>query len=170
MKYYFFNMKLQPRFETLREKKLVGQHLTMSLANNLTAQLWARFMPLRKIIQDTVNTSLYSLQIYPTDYFQPFNPANTFVKWAAVEVSNFENVPAEMETLIVPSGEYVVFHYKGDSRNGAEVFRYIFSEWLPQSGYVLDHRPHFELLGEKYKNESADSEEEIWIPVKKINV
>lgn len=170
MKYYFFSMKLQPRFETLHEKKLVGQHLTMSLANNLTAQLWARFMPLRKIIQDTFDTSLYSLQIYPADYFQPFNPANTFVKWAAVEVSGFENVPAEMETLVVPSGEYAVFHYKGDSRNGVELFRYIFSEWLPQSGYVLDHRPHFELLGEKYKNESADSEEEIWIPVRKISV
>jgi AraC family transcriptional regulator len=30
----------------------------------------------------------------------------------------------------------------------------------------LDNRPHFEILGEKYKQGSPDSEEEIWIPVK----
>jgi len=37
---------------------------------------------------------------------------------------------------------------------------------LPNSDYELDNRPHFEILGKKYKNNSADSEEEIWIPVK----
>jgi len=30
----------------------------------------------------------------------------------------------------------------------------------------LDNRPHFEVLGEKYKNGDPESEEEIWIPVK----
>jgi AraC family transcriptional regulator len=30
---------------------------------------------------------------------------------------------------------------------------------------VLDNRPHFEILGEKYKQGSTDAEEEIWIPV-----
>jgi len=43
---------------------------------------------------------------------------------------------------------------------------YIMSQWLPNSKYILDHRPHFELLGAKYKNNSPDSEEEVWIPIK----
>jgi AraC family transcriptional regulator len=42
---------------------------------------------------------------------------------------------------------------------------YIFNTWLPKSGYQLDRRPHFEILGEKYKNNNPDSEEEIWIPI-----
>jgi AraC family transcriptional regulator len=42
-----------------------------------------------------------------------------------------------------------------------------FSTWLPDSEYRLDVRPHFEVLGEKYKNDDPESEEEIWIPIKK---
>lgn len=38
--------------------------------------------------------------------------------------------------------------------------------WLPASDYNLDNRPHFEVLGEKYKNNDPTSEEEIWIPIK----
>ena len=47
------------------------------------------------------------------------------------------------------------------------IFQYIFSEWIPQSDYSVDDRPHFEVLGAKYKNNDPDSEEEIWIPIKK---
>jgi AraC family transcriptional regulator len=32
--------------------------------------------------------------------------------------------------------------------------------------YELDDRPHFEILGDKYKNNDPNSEEEIWIPIK----
>ncbi|MGK2861531.1 MAG: GyrI-like domain-containing protein [Chitinophagaceae bacterium] len=46
------------------------------------------------------------------------------------------------------------------------MFSYIFNTWLPPSGYDLDNRPHFEILGEKYKNDDPLSEEEIWIPIK----
>ncbi|RYE38364.1 MAG: GyrI-like domain-containing protein, partial [Sphingobacteriales bacterium] len=42
----------------------------------------------------------------------------------------------------------------------------IFTEWLPNSAYELDDRPHFELLGSKYKNDDAESEEEIFVPVR----
>jgi AraC family transcriptional regulator len=34
------------------------------------------------------------------------------------------------------------------------------------SGYEIDARPHFEILGSKYVNADAESEEEIWIPIK----
>jgi AraC family transcriptional regulator len=37
---------------------------------------------------------------------------------------------------------------------------------LPNSAYALDDRAHFEVLGEKYKNNDPSSEEEIWIPIK----
>jgi AraC family transcriptional regulator len=44
-------------------------------------------------------------------------------------------------------------------------FACIFATWLPSSKYVLDHRPHFEILGDKYKNDNLKFEEEIWTPV-----
>jgi AraC family transcriptional regulator len=65
----------------------------------------------------------------------------------------------------LPSGLYAVFDYKGSS-NDQSIFLYIFGSWLPNSGYNLDDRPHFEVLGNKYKNNDPTSEEEIWIPIK----
>ncbi len=155
----------EPQIRDMSEKKLIGVHRMMSLANNLTGMLWATFMPRRKEIFNAKSPDLYSMQIYPADYFLNFNPATTFEKWAALEVWDFENVPDGMEAFNLNAGLYAVFNYKGPG-NDPGVFQYIFSEWIPQSEYQLDTRPHFELLGEKYKNEDPESEEEIWIPVK----
>mgnify|MGYP003574991976 CR=1 FL=1 len=157
---------MTPTIKTISAKKLIGMHLIMSLVNNKTGELWSNFMPNRKEIANAIGADLYSLQVYKEDYFTLFNPAAEFEKWALTEVHDFDAVPQGMETFNLQGGLYAIFHYKGNPENGAEVFRYIFQEWLPQSGYRLDDRPHFEMLGDKYKNGSDDSEEEIWIPIK----
>ncbi len=157
---------MTPEIKILTEKLLVGLHLEMSVADNWTGELWRSLMMRRKEIQNNVDGNLISLQVYTENYFAPFHPANRFTKWAAVEVSGAENIPADMELFHLTGGLYAVFHYHGDPRNGAQTFQYIYGSWLPQSGYDLDNRPHFEVLGEKYRNDSPDSEEEIWIPIK----
>jgi AraC family transcriptional regulator len=157
---------MEPRIETLTAKKLIGKRLVMSLSENKTSALWRSFMPRRKEIQNQIGSELYSLQVYDPAYFSNFNPTREFVKWAAVEVSAVDLVPEEMETFMLPGGLYAVFLHKGAASTGPDTFQYIFGTWLPNSGYELDDRPHFELLGEKYKNDSPDSEEEIWIPIK----
>jgi AraC family transcriptional regulator len=157
---------MMPRFEILAEKKLVGKRLKMSLAKNTTSQLWSSFMPRRKEIVHAITTDLISMQVYDASHsFSTFDFHAAFDKWAAIEVSDFSSVPEGMETFTLPGGLYAVFHYKGRSTD-PEIFRYIFGTWLPQSDYVPDHRPHFEILGEKYRNNDPESEEEIWIPVK----
>ena len=159
------NHTIQPEIKKLTEKKLVGMHLTMSLTDNKTGMLWRDFMPRRHEIVNRLNNDVISLQVYPENYYQNFNPATAFIKWASAEVKDFSSVPDGMHTLIVPSGEYAIFHYKGSSRD-TSIFQYIFSQWLPQSDFVLDHRPHFEILGDRYKNDDPSSEELICIPVK----
>ena len=42
----------------------------------------------------------------------------------------------------------------------------ILTKWLPHSNYNLDDRPHFNVLGDKYKNNDPDSEEDVYIPIK----
>ncbi|MDB5256005.1 MAG: AraC family transcriptional regulator [Chitinophagaceae bacterium] len=156
----------EPRFEQLIEKKLVGKHLPMSLANNRTMELWQSFMPHRKNIPNSLSTDLYSLQIYDAALdFKDFNLQTVFEKWALVEVSDFNEVPEGMEAFTLPGGWYAVFIHSG--LDFQPTFQKIFYEWLPASDYVLDQRPHFEILGAKYKNNSPDSEEEVWVPVKK---
>jgi AraC family transcriptional regulator len=158
---------MQPKIITIPEKKLIGMHMPMSLVQNKTVDLWRNFMPRRGEIKNKVNTEFISMQVYDPSYdFTNFDPAAQFEKWAAVEVNSFDHVPPEMEKFVLPSGLYAVFQYKGDLSGAANMFRYIFGEWLPNSGYTLDNRPHFEILGEKYKNNDPNSEEDIYIPIK----
>lgn len=153
-------------FVNTQDRKLIGKRLKMSLADNKTSELWQSFMPVRNRITNHLSTDLISLSVYPTGYFSDFNPTNEFEKWAAVEVYDFKNIPEEMERFTIPAGLYAIFHNKGLNTD-TNIFQYIFRTWLPNSEYILDNRPHFEVLGEKYKNNDPDSEEEIWIPVLK---
>jgi AraC family transcriptional regulator len=158
---------MEPRIINQYEKKLIGKHLSMSFAEDRTIELWKSFMPRRKEIRNSLTSDLISMQVYYNSlYFRNFDQNAIFEKWAAVEVSDFNTIPAEMEPFTLPGGLYAVFLHKGDASTGPITFRFIFETWLPRSGYNLDIRPHFEILGEKYKNDSPDSEEEIWIPIK----
>lgn len=158
---------MEPRIETLAPKKLVGLNLEMSFANNRTPELWRSFMPRRKEITNSVTTDLISMQVYgPTFDFTNFDPTAPFTKWATTEVGNFDAIPEGMEGFELPGGLYVVFLHVGDASTGPQIFGYIYGVWLPNSSFELDNRPHFELLGEKYKNNDPSSEEEIWIPIK----
>lgn len=151
---------------TINEKKLVGKRLTMSYANYTIGQLWGSFMPRRKEITNSLSNDLISLVVYKPNHFADYKPTNEFDRWATVEVSDFVNVPDEMDTFVLSSGLYAVFHYIGSSINIASFYQNIFTVWLPNSEYVIDDRPHFEVLGEKYKNNDPLSEEDIWIPIK----
>ncbi|MEZ5427579.1 MAG: GyrI-like domain-containing protein [Pyrinomonadaceae bacterium] len=157
---------MEPRIETLTEKKLVGRSIKMSFADNRTSDLWRGFMPRRKEIRNNIGEELYSIEIYPPFHFDNFDPNAEFEKWAAVEVESFEPVPDGMEKLVLPSGLYAVFIHRGPAGEGEKTYRYIFENWMPNSDFSLDDRPHFAKMGEKYRNDDPDSEEEIWIPVR----
>jgi AraC family transcriptional regulator len=159
---------MEPRLELVSGKKLVGTHLHMNMANNQTFLLWQNLMPRRREIRNAVNRELISMEVYDGSFdFRQFNAETYFDKWAAVEVSDFDHVPEGLETFTLPEGLYAVFTHYGPQSEGEKTYRHIFGTWLPASGYTVDHRPHFAVMGEKYKPTSADSEEEIWIPVKK---
>lgn len=157
---------IKPKIEVSPEKKFIGKRMTMSFAKNKTLELWENFMPRRKEIINKIGTELYSIEIYPLNYFDNFNPSNSFEKWAALEVTDFEIIPGNMESLISPAGKYAIFIHKGSASEGPKTYQYIFRTWLPKSDYLLDTRPHFAIMGEKYIGEDPNSEEELWIPIK----
>lgn len=157
---------MKPRIEMLAAKKLIGKHIVMSFSGNKTFELWRGFMPRRKEIQNGIGRDLYSIEVYPPPFWRSFSPDAEFGKWAAIEVTDFNSVPDDMETITVPDGLYAVFIHKGPASSGPKTYGYIFGTWLPGSDFSLDNRPHFALMGEKYKNDDPDSEEEIWIPIK----
>lgn len=159
-------MKIPPKIRTLDEKLFTGRKIEMSYAINKTTELWRSFMPSLKKIKNRLGVEFYSIEIYPTGFFKAINPETPFEKWAAVEISSNENIPEDFETIISPEGLYAVFTYKGTAVDAFSFYHYIFKTWLPKSEYILDDRPHFAIMGEKYKNNDPESEEEICIPVR----
>jgi AraC family transcriptional regulator len=155
---------MNPTIKTFPTTKFIGKNLIFTYADYRAFELWSSFMPRRKEIQNAIGMELYNIQINPENF--DFSPNTPFTKWAAVVVSSFDFVPDGMQTLEIPEGLYAVFKYKGDQSGAASFFNSIYTEWLPSSDYELDNRPQFEILGEKYKNNDPNSEEEIWIPVK----
>ncbi len=155
------------RTESISPKKLIGKHVRTNMIENKIPQLWASFMPRRNEIQNRMDDNFISMQLVDSlDYFRNFSPSTFFEKWACAEVNDLATIPNEMESFLLPAGMYAVFLHKGTASDAPKTFGYIFGTWLPQSEFELDHRPHFEVIGSKYNNNSPDSEEEVWIPIK----
>lgn len=158
---------MPPRFETIQEKTLVGMSLEMSFAADKTPILWRTFMPRRKEVESNSPHEFYSLQVFPVGFFDSFNPNTGFVKWALSETATNSPIPEGMQKFALPSGLYAVFIHHGPAAEAPKTYNYIFGEWLPQSDFVVDNRPHFEILPEGYNPMARDSEEEVWIPIRK---
>jgi AraC family transcriptional regulator len=157
---------MEARIELIKHKLLAGKKLTMSFSDNKTYELWHNFMPQKNKIPDIINNDLYSVEVYEAGHFDAFDPSRSFEKWAAVEVETYDCLPPEFEKLTIDKGLYAVFIHRGNEKQAIDTYHNIFYNWLPQSGYVIDYRPHLAIMGEKYKRDRLDSEEEIWIAVK----
>lgn len=66
---------------------------------------------------------VYDQPVHVTDLHQMFD------KWAAVQASDFNDLPTEMESFILSAGLYAIFQYKGLSTDTC-IFQYIFGTWL----------------------------------------
>ncbi|MQP23576.1 AraC family transcriptional regulator [Flavobacterium sp. LMO8] len=156
---------MEPITKTFPTTKFIGINSQFSYSDYRIGELWGKYMSRRNEIQNTIGTELFNIQINPENF--DFNPQTEFAKWAVVPVSNFDFIPEGMQRLIIEEGLYAVFNHVGEASKARETFGYIFGVWLPNSEYEFDNRPQFEILGEKYKNNDPNSEEEIWIPIKK---
>ena len=159
---------MEAKIQTLPETILIGMRLTMCVSQDKTRELWQTFMPQRHQIQHRVNPQqYYSVRRYTNILeFNKFTPDTLFEKWAAVKVSHSETIPEHMEKLVLTGGKYAIFIHKGPVHTFVKTLTYIFNNWLPHSPYQLDHRAHFEILGENYQPNDPHAEEEVWVPIK----
>ncbi|MGI9544523.1 MAG: GyrI-like domain-containing protein [Cyclobacteriaceae bacterium] len=158
----------KPKIIDAPERKLIGMRIKTSLSNDQTVSMWQRFMPRRKEIASAIDGIYYSVQVYPEHFkMADFTPETVFEKWAGIEVIEFTELPEGMESTTLASGKYAIFIHQGPMATFPKTLQYIYNTWLPQSGYELDSRPHFEIMGAKYKGPNdPNSEEEVWIPIR----
>ena len=154
---------INPRIIESTGFRLVGMKVRMTMNDNQTAKLWQSFMPRLKEINRDNNLGLYSVQVYP-EGFGMHTRDMLFDKWAATR-SEDPQLPNGMDELLVPAGLYAVFIHQGPISTFPQTIQHIFNVWMPDSDYVLDRRPQFEIMGPRYKGEHPDSEEEVWIPI-----
>ena len=156
---------MSPKIISIEKRTVIGMQSFMHHnEHRKIVALWQHFMPRQKEIQTRLNSEFIALQIY--DDFNVMD--KPFDIWACVEVISLKDIPDGMTSFIIPEGEYAVFNHKG--LDAANTYQSIMTEWLPTSGYQIDHRPHFQVMGDKYKNGHPDSEEEFYVPIKLLRV
>mgnify|MGYP000698795964 CR=1 FL=1 len=155
-----------PTIIEIKGKTLIGMSKSMSYTQDKTKELWQGFGPRIKSISHKKDNLMYSVNIYPTDFHEnSIDPDKRFVKWAAIEVNQKEKQEG-LDFLEIESGKYAVFLHKGTADNFRPLMEFIFNDWIPNSEYELDHRPHFEVLRPGYMPDDPNAEEEVWIPIK----
>ena len=72
------------------------------------------------------------------------------------------------KTMKVPSGKYAVFKHRGSLSNLHTVYREIYENWLPQSGYYANGTITFEMYTASPVALNLDELiTEVYIPIKK---
>lgn len=82
-----------------------------------------------------------------------------------VEVSEYANVPLELDGLRIPSQNYAVFRHDGHVSEIRRSWKTIFGEWSAQTERKLVDAPQFERYGEGFDPQTGFGDIEIWIPV-----
>ncbi|MFT4105064.1 MAG: AraC family transcriptional regulator [Lacrimispora sp.] len=78
-----------------------------------------------------------------------------------------KEIPEDMEEILIPAGTYAIFECIGRMPEGQQnVWKRIFTEWFPLSGYEMADGPQLEWYSQE-DTDSDDYKSEIWIPVRK---
>jgi AraC family transcriptional regulator len=155
----------EPQILETQAIELVGIAQDMNLMSMPIAELWKRFRSHEAVRTKSI-PNFYSVQHYhaPVD-LQNFSPAAIFTKWAAAPKEFFDDLPEECVSLFIPEGLYAQFEVIAPPTAAKEVFGFIYGEWLPKSGYQLDHRHQLEVLPHDYSTKGDQAREVIWIPI-----
>ena len=157
-----------PLIIDFRAMRLVGLNQQTTLDAQNPFELWRNFKKRLSEIHNRKSEVFYSIQVFndKTD-FGNFTPQTKFEKWAAVEITDVAaEIPEGMTELRIDSGKYAVFIHKGLPSEFSKTAEFIYGHWLPPAPYVLDNKPHFEVMQADYYPNDPNATEEVWVPIK----
>ena len=128
-------------------------------SQNEIPQLWGRFSPrMDEIKHRTREPIAYGVE----DNFD--EKTKEFDYLAAVKVDNTLDIPPGMVSWDVPEQTYAV--YTCTLPTIREAYDDMYHKWLPESGYQRGPGPEFEYYDERFDPHAADSELDLYIPIK----
>ncbi len=156
---------MTPEIKDIEPITLVGVCVKTTLATDNPVSYWRPFKMQLGEIESALTEQFYSVSIM--DMVRgPFTPQTEFEKWAAVEVKEVKDFPTDMQVLVIPKGKYAVFTHRGLASNYPITARYIYGEWIPNSEYEIDNRPHFMVMHKDYRPNDENATELVYIPIK----
>lgn len=161
---------MEPQIVTKPAFKVAGYELKTTTRDNVSNQaipaFWGSMMAERF---DTLHNQLHSVSEDELGLCFPTDPANgDFSYVIAVEVSDFNGVPADLFTAEIPEAVYAIF--TTPANDGEEniapaiqgTWKYIHEIWFPSSGYEFaDGKADFEW----YPCSNQGEKVKIYIPI-----
>ncbi|WP_409343482.1 GyrI-like domain-containing protein [Paenibacillus sp. MBLB4367] len=131
-------------------------------------EAWMDFQARAQDIRNRVNEhACYGFEDYTRGFAWPQGaPLPHYHYIAAAQVSSLEDIPEGLFGRSVPAATYAVFTRRMPLSELHKAFRYVYDEWLPQSGYEID--PAVGADFEYYPEPVADHEHaliEIYLPI-----
>lgn len=154
---------MKPRFTHKDKFVVIGMGQDAPAGTNM-GDLWDKFLPQKHKIERVCGKEAYGICYAAKE--KDAHPDH-FHYTAALPVHDDSSIPEGMEKIVIERHEYAVFTHRGPVSNISETNDYIWKTWLPQSGYEPAHSPDFELYDERFKADDADSEFDIYVPIKR---
>ncbi|EGG93766.1 Transcriptional regulator, AraC family [gamma proteobacterium IMCC1989] len=161
------NLSLTPEIVTQERMQLVGVKTEFysvdSEKNNMADKLpllWDEFVPRMEEVKHKVSGLAYGV------IQQTKEKTDLLEYYAAVEVSDINDLPEGMANVEIPTSTYAKFTHKGNVASINNTVNYIYSSWLMQSGKRHTYGADLEVYGEEYIPDSDDSVVYCSIPIK----
>ena len=151
---------MEPRFVSRPAFTVAGLLHHGAIDSEKIGALWGRFFERIGELQHVVEPHFaYGVM---ANYDQA---TGEFDYIAACQVASGEGLPQGFVPVAVPAADWAVFTTTMSEM--PQTYPYIYSTWLPQSGYQHGPAPEFELYGETFDPANPASPFEIYIPVVK---
>jgi AraC family transcriptional regulator len=149
-----------PRIETGRTLLIAGLGQRYRFETNQgIPQQWEKFAPHIGHVTGQVGNVAYGVCCNS-------DGAGNFEYVAGVEVTSFDDVPAEFSRVRIPVQRYAVFSHRAHISRMRATFYTIWNKWLPASGYEHADAPDFERYDERFDPRTGNGVVEIWVPIR----
>jgi AraC family transcriptional regulator len=149
-----------PRYETGRTLLVagLGERYTFETNHGIPLQ-WQRFVPYIGAIPGQVGSVTYGVCCNS-------DGTGNFEYIAGVEVSGFDELPADFRRVRIPAQRYAVFTHRDHISTMRCTVYTIWNQWLPSSGHEVADAPDFERYDAEFDSRTGTGKVEIWLPLK----
>jgi AraC family transcriptional regulator len=155
---------MPPELIEMPEKMMVGISFFISDDTEITdlSKEWMRFINEAHIIKNKVIPECYC----QVQYWSENQEIGGMFFFTGVEVNQATDVNPLFVIKTIPKGKYLRFIHKGFANRVGYTYKYIYTQFLPDTDYKLTKPFNYEYYGEKCLGPyNEDSESEIFIPV-----